>query len=104
MVLSVSKAVLVGPKLHATMHAASWGAMAIFGALVISAGGLGWSENANDYSRDLPPSTSAKRIVLAVTLGGAIPSVLLEMLRAALATPLPQAGEAEGNCLTAGIS
>ena len=103
MVLFVIMAVLVGSKFHATTHAASWGAMAIFGALVISAGGLGWSENANDYSRYLPPSTSAKRIVLAVTLGGAIPSVLLEVLGAALATQLPRAAKLSVSGLTAGF-
>ncbi len=77
--------------------------MAIFGALVISAGGLGWSENANDYSRYLPPSASAKRIVLAVALGGAIPSVLLELLGAALATELPRAAKLSVAGLTAGF-
>ena len=35
-------------------HGASWGALTIFLALVISAGGLGWTENGNDYSRYLP--------------------------------------------------
>jgi len=103
MVLFVIMAVLVGSRFHATTHAASWGAMAIFGALVISAGGLGWSENANDYSRYLPPSASAKRIVLAVALGGAIPSVLLELLGAALATELPRAAKLSVAGLTAGF-
>ena len=101
--LFVIMAVLVGSKFHTTAHAASWGAMAIFGALVISAGGLGWSENGNDYSRYLPPSTSPKRIVLAVALGGAIPSVLLEVLGAALATELPKAAKLSVAGLTAGF-
>jgi purine-cytosine permease-like protein len=101
--LFVIMAVLVGSKFHVTAHAASWGAMAIFGALVISAGGLGWSENGNDYSRYLPPSTSPKRIVLAVALGGAIPSVLLEALGAALATELPRAAKLSVTGLTAGF-
>jgi purine-cytosine permease-like protein len=42
--------------LHVPAHGASWGALTIFLALVISAGGLGWTENGNDYSRYLPAS------------------------------------------------
>jgi NCS1 family nucleobase:cation symporter-1 len=101
--LFIIMAVLVGSKFHATPHAASWGAMTIFGALVISAGGLGWSENGNDYSRYLPPSANAKRVVAAVALGGAIPSVLLEVLGAALATELPRAAKLSVTGLTAGF-
>jgi purine-cytosine permease-like protein len=96
-------AVLVGSKFHAPAHTASWGAVTIFGALVISAGGLGWSENGNDYSRYLPPATSRLRIVIAVALGGAIPSVLLEVLGAALGTELPKAAELSVTGLTAGF-
>lgn len=51
--------------------------------LIISAGGLGWTENGNDYSRYLPRSTAKRRTFLAAALGGAIPSVLLELLGAA---------------------
>ena len=98
--LFVIMAVLVGAKFHAPAHAASWGAVTIFGALVISAGGLGWSENGNDYSRYLPPATSRKRIVIAVALGAAIPSVLLEVLGAALGTELPKAPGLSGTGLS----
>ena len=73
-------------KLHAVPHGASWGMLLVFLALVISAGGLGWTENGNDYSRYLPANADKKRIVAAVALGGAIPSVLLEVLGAAVAT------------------
>jgi NCS1 family nucleobase:cation symporter-1 len=72
--------------LHAVPHGASWGALTIVLALVIAAGGLGWTENGNDYSRYLPPGTSRRQVVLAVALGGAIPSALLEVLGAAVAT------------------
>jgi nucleobase:cation symporter-1, NCS1 family len=65
-------------------------------ALVISAGGLGWTENGNDYSRYLPHATNKKRIVLAVALGGAIPSALLEILGAAVATGVPSATTPNG--------
>jgi NCS1 family nucleobase:cation symporter-1 len=82
--------------LHVPVHGASWGALTIFLALVISAGGLGWSENGNDYSRYLPPSADKKRIVLAVALGAAIPSALLEILGAAVATGVPAATTVNG--------
>ncbi|HEY2506607.1 MAG TPA: cytosine permease [Streptosporangiaceae bacterium] len=74
--------------LHVPVHGAPWGALTIFLALVISAGGLGWTENGNDYSRYLPVTADKRRIVLAVALGGAIPSALLEILGAAVATGL----------------
>jgi nucleobase:cation symporter-1, NCS1 family len=98
-------AVLVAEKFHASVTGgASGGAMTIFAALVIAAGGLGWTENANDYSRYLPPQTSRRRIVLAVALGGAIPSVLLEVLGAALATELPSSAKLSVTGLTAGFA
>jgi nucleobase:cation symporter-1, NCS1 family len=87
--------------LHVPAHGASWGALTIFLALVISAGGLGWTENGNDYSRYLPPNSSKVRIVLAVALGGAIPSALLEVLGAAVATGVPGATTVNG--LIAGL-
>ncbi|MDR2987158.1 MAG: cytosine permease, partial [Nocardiopsaceae bacterium] len=97
-------AALVATKFNGSSGAsASWGAMTIFAALVIAAGGLGWTENANDYSRYLPPATSRTRIVLAVTLGCAIPSVLLEVLGAALATGLPASAKLDVTGLTAGF-
>jgi nucleobase:cation symporter-1, NCS1 family len=78
-------------KLHSLPHGAGWGSLMVFLALVISAGGLGWTENGNDYSRYLPPATDKRRIVLAVALGAGIPSVLLEILGAAVATGVPTA-------------
>jgi purine-cytosine permease-like protein len=79
--------------LHAAAHGASWGMLTVFLALVISAGGLGWTENANDYSRYLPARTPSKGIVVAVILGTAIPSALLEMLGAAAGTAVPAAAD-----------
>jgi purine-cytosine permease-like protein len=87
-VLAASKA-----KLHAVPHGAGWGMLLVFLALVIAAGGLGWTENGNDYSRYLPPATDSKRVVLAVALGAAIPSALLEILGAAVATAVPAAAD-----------
>ena len=77
--------------LHAASHGASWGMVTVFLALVISAGGLGWTENANDYSRYLPAATRGTPIVVAVALGAAIPSALLEILGAAVGTAVPSA-------------
>jgi purine-cytosine permease-like protein len=82
--------------LHFPAHGAGWGALLIFLALVISAGGLGWTENANDYSRYLPATASPRRIVLSVALGAAIPSILLEVLGAAVATGVPSATTPNG--------
>ncbi len=48
--------------------------------LIISTGGLGWTENGNDYSRYLPRGTSGSRTFWSATLGGAIPSIILELL------------------------
>ncbi len=83
----------------ANIHAASpggWGSMMGYLALVISAGGLGFTENANDYSRYLPTHSSKWRIVASVALGGAIPSLLLEGLGSAVATGVHDAGTLNG--------
>jgi nucleobase:cation symporter-1, NCS1 family len=92
-ILFVIMAIITSSKvnLHVPAHGAGWGALLVFMALVISAGGLGWTENASDYSRYLPPTASKRQIVLCVTLGAAIPSVLLEILGAAIATGVPNA-------------
>jgi nucleobase:cation symporter-1, NCS1 family len=82
--------------LHVPAHGASWGALTIFLALVISAGGLGWSENGNDYSRYLPRSTPRMRTFWAATLGGAIPSILLELLGACAYVVSPHVTEVTG--------
>ena len=97
-VLFAVMAGLTAPKVNLDVpaHGASWGALTIVLALVIAAGGLGWTENANDYSRYLPPATGKKRIVLAVALGAAIPSALLEILGAAIATGVPTATTPNG--------
>jgi NCS1 family nucleobase:cation symporter-1 len=102
-VLFVIMAIITASKvnLHAAPHGAGWGSVLVFLALVISAGGLSWTENANDYSRYLPAAASRGRIVLAVFLGCAVPSVLLELLGAAVATGVP--GATSITTLTAGF-
>ncbi len=64
--------------------------------LIVSAGGLGWTENAADYSRYLPTNTPATRTFWAATLGGAIPSVLLELLGATAYLVSPAVTQAAG--------
>jgi nucleobase:cation symporter-1, NCS1 family len=97
-VLFVTMAIITTSKvkLHALPHGAGWGSLFVVLALVISAGGLGWTENGNDYSRYLPPDASPRSIVAAVALGGAIPSALLEILGAAVATGVPGATTVTG--------
>jgi purine-cytosine permease-like protein len=62
-------------------------------ALIATSGGLGWPINASDYSRYLPKNSDKKQIVWAVTAGGYIPSVLLALLGAAVATAVPVASD-----------
>jgi purine-cytosine permease-like protein len=88
--------------LHSAAHGAGWGSLTVFLALVISGGGLGWTENASDYSRYLPAGTSKGRIVAAVAFGAAVPSVLLEVLGAAVATAVAPA-HAAGIASVAGV-
>jgi purine-cytosine permease-like protein len=47
---------------------------------IVSTGGVGWTENGNDYSRYLPKTANAGKTFWAATLGPAIPSILLELL------------------------
>jgi nucleobase:cation symporter-1, NCS1 family len=58
--------------------------------LIISVGGLGWSENGNDYSRYLPRNTRSASTFWSAALGAAIPSVILELL-GAFAFTIPNA-------------
>ncbi len=84
-VLFAIMAILVIPKAHlSALHGAhtTWWLWTTGLVLIVSAGGLGWTENAADYSRYLPRETSKAKTFWAATLGGAIPSVLLELLGA----------------------
>jgi nucleobase:cation symporter-1, NCS1 family len=82
-VLFVLLAIFTFQRLHlSTFHAhpvtfAVWTTALV---TIISVGGLGWTENGNDYSRYLPRTTSDSKTFWAATLGGAIPSIILELL------------------------
>ncbi len=83
-VVFVIMAALVIPHAHpGRLHQhTSWWLWTTGLVLIVSVGGLGWTENAADYSRYLPRDTSKAKTVWAATLGGAIPSILLELLGA----------------------
>ena len=70
-------------KLHlSTFHAkpVSFAVWTTALVLIISVGGLGWTENGNDYSRYLPRTTPGSKTFWSATLGGGIPSIILELL------------------------
>jgi NCS1 family nucleobase:cation symporter-1 len=85
--------------LHSVPRGAGFGSVLVFLALVVSAGGLGWSENGNDYSRYLPRGTSKRSIVAAVVIGAAVPSIMCEILGAAVATGVPAVGSLQAGVL-----
>ena len=70
-------------KLHLSAFHAKPATLAVWTTalvLLISVGGLGWTENGNDYSRYLPRTTPGFKTFWAATLGGAVPSIILELL------------------------
>jgi len=87
-------AILVIPHAHLSgighQHA-SWWIWTTGLVLIVSAGGLGWTENAADYSRYLPRDTSKAKTFWSAALGAAIPSILLELLGAAAYLISPKA-------------
>jgi len=95
-------AILVIPHAHlSNLHLPknfhdSWWLWTTALVLIVSAGGLGWTENAADYSRYLPRDTPKAKTFWAATLGGAIPSILLELLGATAYLVSPSATVATG--------
>ena len=79
---------------HGVHHGANWQTMFEGLAFILSASGLGWTENGNDYSRYLPRDVSKVKTTLWVFFGTFVPSVLLMILGAAVAT---YAGSASGS-------
>jgi purine-cytosine permease-like protein len=93
-VLFIVLAALALPKAHLSAGTgANWETMMVALALILSSGGYGWVMNANDFSRYLPREASRSKIVWAVTLGGYIPTTLLCLLGAAVATAVPTASD-----------
>jgi nucleobase:cation symporter-1, NCS1 family len=99
-VLFVVLTILSVGKVHlGAGHNGSWQEMFAALAVILSAGGYGWTMNANDFSRYLPPSASPKKIVWSVALGGYLPSTLLSLLGAALFT-IPAVAAGDGAAVT----
>jgi NCS1 family nucleobase:cation symporter-1 len=93
-VLFILLAIFALPKAHLGAGSdANWETMMGALALILSAGGYGWVMNASDFSRYLPPEASRRRIVWSVALGGYIPSTLLSLLGAAVATAVATASD-----------
>ncbi len=93
-VLFILLAIFALPKAHLGAGAnGNWETMLIALALTLSAGGYGWVMNASDYSRYLPQNASRSRIVWSVALGGYVPSTLLSLLGAAVATAVASASD-----------
>ncbi len=92
-VVFIIMAILVIPHAHlSALHQhASWWIWTTGLVLIVSAGGLGWTENAADYSRYLPQNTPRSKTFWSATLGAAIPSILLELLGAAAYLVSPKA-------------
>lgn len=92
--LFIVLAIEVAPKVHvaAISHGASLSTWTIGLALAVAGSGIGWTTEANDYSRYLPSRISVRKTVLTSTLGGFIPGVLLAILGAALASATLNAG------------
>jgi NCS1 family nucleobase:cation symporter-1 len=83
LVVFVIMAILVIPHAHLSAIPKvkdSWWIWTTGLVIIVSTGGLGWTENAADYSRYLPRDTPKSKTFLAAGLGGAIPSILLELL------------------------
>ncbi|MGH3167715.1 MAG: purine-cytosine permease family protein [Trebonia sp.] len=82
-VFFVVLAVFVFQRVHLSafhVHPATLAVWTTALVLLTSVGGLGWTENGNDYSRYLPRDTPGYKTFWAAALGGAIPSILLEIL------------------------
>ncbi len=84
-ILAVGKA-----NVHLAQHA-KLGELVAALALAVALGGLGWSENANDFSRYMPKETPKTQIFWAAALGAVIPAILLEVLGATIATAVSSA-------------
>jgi purine-cytosine permease-like protein len=84
----VGVAVVAWPHVHlgAIHHDGNLAVLSIGIAIIVSAGGLTWSNAGSDYTRYLPRDTSLLRIFAAVCAGGFLPTVALELLGAAVAT------------------
>jgi len=86
--LFVIMAILTAQRVHPShLHQSGSGATIALGfALVIATAGLGWANQANDYSRYLPRATKPGSIIGWVSLGSWIPGTALMIIGAAAAS------------------
>ena len=86
--LFIVMAILTAQRVHPSqLHQHGNGATIALGfALVIATAGLGWANQANDYSRYLPPDTPPRSIMGWVTLGTWIPGTAVMIIGAAAAS------------------
>ncbi len=74
-------------------HASTIADLTVGFAWMVSGGGISWANTGSDYSRYLPKTVHPGAVIWAVSLGGMIPAVLLEILGAAVAAQLPRASD-----------
>src|SRR6202034_3690677 len=82
-VFFVVLAIFTFQRLHLStfhVHPVSFAAWTTALVRITSLGDLGWTETGNDYSRYLPRTTPGHKPFCAAPAGGAIPSILLEIL------------------------
>lgn len=72
--------------LEAVKHGAGWGTMMVALAITISAGGLGWANQANDFSRYVHAEAKSSEIIWKVTLGCYLPQTILMLMGALVGT------------------
>jgi nucleobase:cation symporter-1, NCS1 family len=92
----VVMAILLAGKVHPSqLHQhGSVAEITVAVALTLSAGGIGWVQNAADFSRYLPTTASKKQTVWYVAIGAYVPQVFFMLLGAAVATTVPAASDA----------
>jgi purine-cytosine permease-like protein len=91
--LAVLTADRLDPHSAAFTTPAGWPAFLGGLALSVSVAGLSWAPNGPDYSRYLPEGSSRASVVAAVTLGGAIPQIVLMSVGASAAMVITGASD-----------
>ena len=91
----ITMAALVVGKVHLDTLSKGGGVAAfmIGLAVVINGGGLSWANCAADFSRYLPSGTRPRSIFWAASMGGLVPSLLLSLLGAAIASVAKDASD-----------
>lgn len=91
--LFVLLAILAVPKAHLGGHGAAFATLAVAFALATSGSGLSYTVQGADYSRYLPSSANKSHTIWYIGLAGFIPTTLLMILGALVATTVPTASD-----------